>query len=105
MSSRIIWLDRLKPFASLFHRNVKQSTGGVGTHIIRRQINIAGNEALKQPASNSKQRSPLAYLFLAFPVATFCLGTWQIYRLQWKVDLIDKLERMLTSSPVELADW
>lgn len=103
MSFRIIWSVRLKPFTSLFHRNAKQSVSGFDRNIIRRQLNIAGNEALRQPAI--KKRSPFTYLFLIFPVATFGLGTWQIYRLKWKVDLIEKLEKMLTSSPVELTDW
>lgn len=30
---------------------------------------------------------------LVIPVTTFCLGTWQVFRLQWKLDLIADLER------------
>ena len=30
----------------------------------------------------------------------FCaLGTWQVYRLQWKLDLIDRVERRVHSAP------
>ena len=35
----------------------------------------------------------------------FCsLGTWQLYRLQWKQDLISKIEKGLKSSPIEYSD-
>lgn len=39
----------------------------------------------------------------------FCaLGTWQVYRLQWKLDLIDRVERRVHSAPQPLpapASW
>jgi hypothetical protein len=28
------------------------------------------------------------YLFCLLPITTFCLGTWQVYRWQWKQDLL-----------------
>ncbi|XP_003387040.1 PREDICTED: surfeit locus protein 1-like [Amphimedon queenslandica] len=39
---------------------------------------------------------------LIIPFTTFGLGTWQIFRLQWKVDLIDRLERKMLKSPVPI---
>ncbi|PAA94267.1 hypothetical protein BOX15_Mlig021063g4, partial [Macrostomum lignano] len=38
--------------------------------------------------------------FLAFPAICFCLGTWQVYRRQWKLDLIESLNRRTTQPPV-----
>ncbi|MGI9462470.1 MAG: SURF1 family protein [Aestuariivirgaceae bacterium] len=32
------------------------------------------------------------------------LGTWQVQRLQWKLDIIDKRQQALVSQPVTLAD-
>ena len=39
---------------------------------------------------------------LVIPVTTFCLGTWQIFRLQWKVDLIEELERKTKRDPIDI---
>ena len=32
----------------------------------------------------------------------FSLGSWQLYRLNWKLDLINQIEQSLKSSPIEL---
>ncbi len=43
-------------------------------------------------------------LFLGF----IALGTWQVYRLQWKLDLIERVERRVHSAPQALpapASW
>jgi len=36
------------------------------------------------------------------PVLTFALGTWQVQRLKWKVDLIDQLSEKLQRDPIPL---
>ena len=36
------------------------------------------------------------------PVLTFALGTWQVQRLKWKVDLIDELSEKLQQEPIPL---
>lgn len=36
------------------------------------------------------------------PIFTFGLGTWQIQRLQWKLDMIEQLENKLHKEPVRL---
>lgn len=36
------------------------------------------------------------------PLFTFGLGTWQLQRLQWKLDMIDQLENKLHKEPVRL---
>ncbi|KAK7473838.1 hypothetical protein BaRGS_00034945 [Batillaria attramentaria] len=42
------------------------------------------------------------YILLIVPFATFCLGTWQVKRRRWKLDLIADLEERTQSPPVEL---
>lgn len=42
------------------------------------------------------------YCLLAVPIVTFTLGTWQIKRWWWKLDLIDKLQKRTSAEPVEL---
>ena len=39
---------------------------------------------------------------LVIPVTTFGLGTWQVFRLQWKLGLIDELERKTKENPVTI---
>lgn len=39
------------------------------------------------------------------PIVTFALGTWQIQRLKWKINLIDELEQKLQRAPMNLPDF
>ncbi|KAI5121174.1 hypothetical protein M0805_007171 [Coniferiporia weirii] len=39
------------------------------------------------------------------PIVTFALGTWQIGRLKWKVELIDELQEKLQRLPMELPEF
>ena len=51
---------------------------------------------------NSKlKRLFLFQLFLALFITLFCaLGTWQLYRLQWKMELISEITFGLNSTPI-----
>lgn len=44
----------------------------------------------------------IKYSLLSFPLASIGLGVWQLRRLEWKNDLIAKLEERLTSEPLDL---
>jgi len=39
---------------------------------------------------------------LAVPLTTFGLGTWQVFRYQWKQNLIQELEAKTMAEPVEM---
>ncbi len=39
------------------------------------------------------------------PIFTFALGTWQIQRLKWKVNLVDELQEKLHRQPIILPDF
>ena len=40
-------------------------------------------------------------IFVFFSIILFCsLGTWQVYRLQWKLDLISEINNGLNSKPI-----
>lgn len=56
-------------------------------------------------AKRSTSLTPLMMLLGITPVITFALGTWQIQRLQWKVDLIDDLQEKLQRAPMELPNF
>jgi len=48
------------------------------------------------------KRAFLFQLFVILFVTIFCaLGTWQLYRLQWKLELISEITFGLNSSPIE----
>ena len=54
---------------------------------------------------SAKRYSLLTPSFVALgliPVFTFALGTWQVQRLKWKVDLIDQLSEKLQRDPIAL---
>ncbi|TFK36938.1 mitochondrial protein required for respiration [Crucibulum laeve] len=46
--------------------------------------------------------NPTMLLIGFVPVFTFGLGTWQLKRLKWKIDLIDELEEKLQLQPLVL---
>ena len=51
------------------------------------------------------KREFLFQLFVIFFVTVFCaLGTWQLYRLQWKLELISEITFGLDSKPIEYSN-
>jgi len=55
-------------------------------------------------ANVAEKESKLHYLLLIIPISTFGLGTWQIYRLQWKRGLIQELEKRTTDAVRDLPE-
>ncbi|ORY06085.1 SURF1-domain-containing protein [Basidiobolus meristosporus CBS 931.73] len=54
-------------------------------------------------AVSSKKSNPLKTGFMIMlPITCFFLGTWQVQRLRWKVDLIEEMESRLSKDPVPL---
>lgn len=41
------------------------------------------------------------YCLLSVPIATFALGTWQIKRWRWKLDLIENLKHRISAKPMD----
>jgi surfeit locus 1 family protein len=58
------------------------------------QRNAAG-----KPAHSGFIQAMLATVGIALFLGFIALGTWQVYRLQWKLDLIDRVERRVHSAP------
>uniref|UniRef100_A0A8B9ZUJ5 SURF1-like protein n=1 Tax=Anas zonorhyncha TaxID=75864 RepID=A0A8B9ZUJ5_9AVES len=46
----------------------------------------------------------LKWGLLLVPLTTFCLGTWQVQRRKWKLDLIAQLASRISSDPMELKE-
>ncbi|XP_029024532.1 surfeit locus protein 1 [Betta splendens] len=49
-----------------------------------------------------KNDSFLKWFLLLIPATTFGLGTWQVKRRQWKIQLIDNLAKLTTAEPIPL---
>lgn len=45
---------------------------------------------------------PAVLTLVAMPITSFALGTWQVYRLQWKKDLIEKYTKNLRQPAIIL---
>jgi surfeit locus 1 family protein len=46
--------------------------------------------------------TPTMVVVGTIPFLTFALGTWQLKRLKWKINLIDELEEKLQLQPLSL---
>ncbi|XP_065918426.1 surfeit locus protein 1-like isoform X2 [Dysidea avara] len=55
-------------------------------------LNAAGRVSARRYAVKTRSRQGASNWLIIIPLTTFGLGTWQIYRLRWKLDLIKKLE-------------
>ena len=54
--------------------------------------------------NSRKNHDPYTYFLLSIPIGTFMLGTWQIQRRKWKLDLIEKLSSRINHQPIELPE-
>ncbi|GIX93502.1 surfeit locus protein 1 [Caerostris darwini] len=44
------------------------------------------------------------YALLSIPITTFCLGTWQVKRRAWKLNLIEEIKNKRKAAPIELPE-
>lgn len=64
-------------------------------------------QGLKDGRSKTQKNVFLGFLFCAF-VAFLALGSWQLYRLQWKRALIERIDQRVQATPIrapEPVDW
>ncbi|KAF9225418.1 SURF1-domain-containing protein [Gyrodon lividus] len=64
----------------------------------RAESSVASNHVAKKVS----WLSPTILVLGFIPIFTFALGTWQLQRLQWKINLIDELEEKLQRDPILL---
>ncbi|KAL0902551.1 hypothetical protein ABMA27_000393 [Loxostege sticticalis] len=68
----------------------------------RTNANIA-NAIKSQRVKNKKESvEVLKWILLMIPVTSFGLGCWQVYRLRWKLELIERLHAKSNAAPVDL---
>ncbi|MPC93047.1 Surfeit locus protein 1 [Portunus trituberculatus] len=47
---------------------------------------------------------PMGLFLLIVPIGTFCLGTWQVQRRKWKLNLIDELATKSKAPPIQFPE-
>uniref|UniRef100_A0A1A7WRK1 SURF1-like protein n=1 Tax=Iconisemion striatum TaxID=60296 RepID=A0A1A7WRK1_9TELE len=52
--------------------------------------------------AEKSEDSFLKWFLLLIPVTTFGLGTWQVKRREWKLGLINELQKLTTAEPIPL---
>ncbi|XP_063794529.1 surfeit locus protein 1 [Pseudophryne corroboree] len=57
---------------------------------------------LSSATPSSKEGPLMKWFLLLIPVATFGLGTWQLQRRKWKLNLIEQMGSQFDSSPIPL---
>ncbi|XP_014768077.1 surfeit locus protein 1 [Octopus bimaculoides] len=57
-----------------------------------------------KPYVSKKKSGPSGYVLLIIPITTFGLGTWQIRRREWKLNLIKMLEDRTMADPIPLPE-
>ena len=58
---------------------------------------------MSEQVGKSGNRLLLVSTVVAFAILV-TLGTWQLQRLNWKLDLVEKRQQALTSDPIKLSD-
>lgn len=60
---------------------------------------------IKRSVSNIEDRDGmLKYPLLVMPATAFALGTWQVFRLRWKLNLIAELKEKTSAEPIDFPD-
>ncbi|XP_055255914.1 surfeit locus protein 1 [Moschus berezovskii] len=61
-----------------------------------------GSSSAEAPAAKTEDESFLRWFLLLIPVTAFGLGTWQVQRRKWKLQLIAELESRVMAEPIPL---
>ncbi|XP_013161923.1 PREDICTED: surfeit locus protein 1 [Papilio xuthus] len=76
-------------YRSVVIKFVRPNTTYTNVFRSQKQKKEEGGEAIK-------------WILLMIPVTSFGLGCWQVYRLQWKLELIDMLQAKSNSEPIDM---
>ncbi|TPX35970.1 hypothetical protein SmJEL517_g01819 [Synchytrium microbalum] len=84
--------------------SARQATYWMFSHLLRNGRPRSSPTNWRTLATTSEQPSTSASriggILWGVPVLTFCLGCWQTYRLNWKLDLIKKTEDSLKADAI-----
>ncbi|XP_066596086.1 surfeit locus protein 1 [Prorops nasuta] len=94
----------LKRYVNVQRNNVLHSS--INKTLTENKTTYNYNFLQRNLLEEENKESPefLGYSLLIIPAITFVLGTWQIYRLKWKLNLIDDMKRRTSQDPVDLPE-
>ncbi|XP_044013762.1 surfeit locus protein 1 [Aphidius gifuensis] len=69
----------------------------------KQDYNLVSNNFQSQQDEKDKIDA-IGYTLLAIPIISFMLGTWQVNRRKWKLNLIEDLSKRMNSPPQELPE-
>ncbi|XP_029371154.1 surfeit locus protein 1 [Echeneis naucrates] len=67
-----------------------------------RFINLGRQSSSTAVGAEKGEDSFIKWFLLLIPATTFGLGTWQVKRRQWKMQLISDLEKLISAEPIPL---
>ncbi|XP_012286431.1 surfeit locus protein 1 [Orussus abietinus] len=65
---------------------------------------FSASQAAEEDTTNDEPIGIYGFSLLAIPIVTFILGTWQVQRLKWKTELMEKLKLRTSAEPQELPE-
>ncbi|CAG4942032.1 unnamed protein product [Colias eurytheme] len=72
-------------------------------NIVRSNTNFNRGQSIKLQKIRDKEPGEIfKWILMVIPVGSFGLGCWQVYRLQWKLELIDAMQSKTNASPVDM---
>ncbi|CAK1588198.1 unnamed protein product [Parnassius mnemosyne] len=73
----------------------------ISLKLIRSNTTYA-NVIKSQKYKNQEGGEVIKWILLMIPVTSFGLGCWQVYRLRWKLELVDMLQAKSNATPVNM---
>ncbi|XP_072931060.1 surfeit locus protein 1 isoform X1 [Epargyreus clarus] len=67
-----------------------------------RQTSLRNHSIKVKGYKNKEPGEVIKWVLLMIPVTSFGLGCWQVYRLQWKLELIDILHAKTNANPIDM---
>ncbi|XP_045509786.1 surfeit locus protein 1 [Colias croceus] len=72
-------------------------------NIVRSNTSFNRGQSIKLQKIRDKEPGEIfKWILMVIPAGSFGLGCWQVYRLQWKLELIDAMQSKTNASPVDM---
>lgn len=96
------FLPTLQQQAHVIHVNRTFLQSRLFRHAEGRLITLGRMSKSTLAKAEKEEDAVLKWFLLLIPATTFGLGTWQVKRRQWKMNLIDDLTQLTTAEPIPL---
>lgn len=90
----------LRQNQNIWFQNLNKYTTKSAQELIRER-----NQKSRSDKGNEDNKNYFgAIALLSIPIATFCLGIWQVRRREWKIQIIDMMQKRTNAAPIELPE-